>query len=85
MKLVGVRPLSEQYFNLYSPEIQELRIKTKPGMLPPFYADMPETIDEIQESERRYCEAYLEHPLRTDWKYFWRIMKKILIERKRSK
>ena len=85
MKLVGVRPLSEQYFNLYSPEIQELRIKTKPGMLPPFYADMPETIDEIQESERRYCEAYLKHPLRTDWKYFWRIMKKILIERKRSK
>lgn len=85
MKLVGVRPLSEQYFSLYRPEIQQLRVQSKPGLLPPFYADMPETLDEIQESERRYCEEYQQHPFRTDWKYFWKIMKKIFIERKRSK
>lgn len=85
MKLVGVRPLSQQYFNLYKPEIQELRIKSKPGMLPPYYADMPETLDEIQESERRYCEEYEKHPFRTDWKYFWKIQKNILFGRKRSK
>ena len=85
MKLVGVRPLSKQYFDMYRPEIQQLRIKTKPGMLPPFYVDMPETLDEIQESERRYCEAYLEHPFRTDWKYFWKIVGNILFRRKRSK
>lgn len=85
MKLVGVRPLSQQYFNLYKPEIQELRIKSKPGMLPPYYADMPETLDEIQESERRYCEEYEKHPFRTNWKYFWRIQKNILFGRKRSK
>ncbi len=85
MKLVGVRPLSQQYFDLYTKEIQELRIKTKPGLLPPFYVDMPETLDEIQESERRYLEAYLEHPFRTDWKYFWRIVANILFRGKRSK
>ncbi len=85
MKLVGVRPLSQQYFNLYKPEIQQIRIKSKPGMLPPYYADMPETLDEIQESERRYCEEYEKHPFRTDWKYFWRIQKNILFGRKRSK
>lgn len=85
MKLVGVRPLSKQYFSLYSPEIQQLRIKTKPGMLPPFYADMPSTLEEIQESERSYCEAYLKHPLRTDWKYFWKIVNNIVFKRKRSK
>lgn len=85
MKLVGVRPLSEQYFNLYKPEIQQIRIKSKPGMLPPYYADMPETLDEIQESERRYCEEYEKHPFRTDWKYFWKIQANILFRRKRSK
>ena len=85
MKIVGVRPLSQQYFNLYSKELQGLRTKTKPGMLPPFYVDMPETLDEIQDSERRYLEAYLKHPFRTDWKYFWKIVGNIVFKGKRSK
>ena len=87
LKLVGVRPLSKQYFNLYSPEMQELRTRTKPGLLPPFYYDRktPETIDEIQASERRYLEAYLKHPFRTDWRYFWGIVGNIVLHRKRSK
>ena len=85
MKLVGVRPLSQQYFNLYTKEIQQLRIKTKPGLLPPFYVDMPETLEEIQESERKYLEAYLEHPFRTDWRYFIGIFENILFKGKRSK
>src|SRR5665647_3539564 len=33
MKLVGVRPLSVQYFNLYDKELQEKRIAYKPGLL----------------------------------------------------
>lgn len=87
MKLVGVRPLSRQYFNLYTPEMQELRTKTKPGMLPPFYyeAKTPETLDEVQESERRYLEAYLKKPFATDWRYFWGIIGNIVFKHKRSK
>ena len=85
MKLVGVRPLSQQYFNLYSSELREKRIKYKPGMLPPFYADMPETLEEIQDSEMRYLEAYEQHPFRTNWKYFWKIIDNIVYRRKRSK
>ena len=85
MKLVGVRPLSQQYFNLYSTELQELRTKTKPGLLPPYYVDMPETLDEIQESERRYLEAYFKHPMKTDWKYFWAIIRNIVFKGERSK
>lgn len=87
LKLVGVRPLSRQYFSLYTPEMQELRIKTKPGLLPPFYYERqtPETLDEVQESERRYLEAYLKAPFKTDWKYFWGIVGNILFRRKRSK
>ena len=84
LKLVGVRPLSEQYFELYDPELRDLRIKYKPGMLPPFYADMPETLEEIQESERKYLESYGKHPFRTDWKYFWNIVRTILFRHKRS-
>ncbi len=87
MKLVGVRPLSRHYFSLYTPEMQKLRIKTKPGLLPPFYYDKqsPRTIEEVQESERRYTEAYLKHPFRTDWRYFWGTVNNILFRGKRSK
>ena len=87
LKLVGVRPLSRQYFSLYTPEMQALRTRTKPGLLPPFYYDRhtPETIEEVQASERRYLEAYLQHPFRTDWRYFWGIVGNIIFRRKRSK
>lgn len=85
LKLVGVRPLSNHYFSLYSRELQELRIRTKPGLLPPFYADMPETLQEIQESERRYLEAYFQNPFLTDWRYFWKAVGNIVVKGKRSK
>lgn len=85
IKLVGVRPLSNHYFGLYHKELQSLRIKTKPGLLPPFYADMPETLEEIQESERRYLESYLQHPFLTDWRYFWKVVVNIVFKGKRSK
>ena len=85
LKLVGVRPLSDHYFSLYSKELQELRIKTKPGLVPPFYADMPATLEEIQESEWRYLRAYFEKPLITDWRYFWRALWNIVVRRERSK
>lgn len=86
IKLVGVRPLSQHYFSLYTPEMQALRTKAKPGLLPPFYYDKrtPRTIEEVQESERRYTEAYLRHPFRTDWRYFWGTVFNILFRGKRS-
>lgn len=75
VKLVGVRPLSEHYFSLYNREVQEARVKYKPGLLPPFYVDKPTTLEEIQESEMRYIEACDRDGVRrTDWRYFWRIV-----------
>ncbi len=85
MKLVGVRPLSDHYFSLYSKELQALRTKVKPGLLPPYYADMPETLEEIQESEKRYLKAYLKQPATTDWLYFRRAFENIVFKGKRSK
>lgn len=85
VKLVGVRPLSSHYFHLYSKELQELRIKVKPGLLPPYYADRPKSLQEKQESEMRYLRAYLKNPIRTDWVYFWRIFESIVFRGARSK
>ena len=87
VKLVGVRPLSEHYFHLYSQEMQQLRTRCKPGLLPPFYAqkgDTPETIDDVQENERIYLQDYFRHPLRTDCRYLLRILANILFRHKRS-
>jgi len=84
LKLVGVRPLSQHYFNLYSPELQEMRIRTRPGLIPPFYADMPKTLEEIQDSERRYLEAYFKSPLFTDVKYFFKATYNIIFRKARS-
>ena len=85
MKLVGVRPISQHYYSLYSKELQEQRTRHKPGLLPPFYADMPKTLDEIEASEMRYltkCEE--KGTLTTDFIYFCRIFHTIVFKRARS-
>lgn len=84
MKLVGVRPLSSHYFSLYPKDVQELRTSVKPGLVPPFYADLPNTLDEIVESERRYLLSYLEKPIRTDIRYFFKAFYNIFVKRARS-
>lgn len=79
MKLVGVRPISQQYFSLYSKELQEKRVRHKPGLLPPFYADMPKTLEEIEASEMRYLSMCEEKGTwRTDFMYFWKIIHSIV-------
>ncbi len=87
MKLVGVRPLSRHYFSLYTPEMQKLRTRVKPGLLPPFYYDKqtPKTIEEVQASERRYIMLCLEHPIRTDINYFFGTIGNIIFRGKTSK
>jgi lipopolysaccharide/colanic/teichoic acid biosynthesis glycosyltransferase len=85
MKLVGVRPLSKQYYELYEPVLQQKRIRFKPGLLPPFYADLPETLEEIQESELRYLRACEKNgEFLTDMSYIIKILKNILIHRAKS-
>ena len=85
MKLFGVRPLSQQYFNLYSEELRQKRIRFKPGLIPPFYVDMPKTLEEIQISEMKYLEAYEKHPFKTDFVYFWKALYNIIFKKARSR
>lgn len=85
MKLVGVRPISQHYFSLYCEALQQQRTRHKPGLLPPFYADMPKSLDEIQQSEIRYLTMCEERgTLTTDFIYFWKIVYTILFKRVHS-
>jgi lipopolysaccharide/colanic/teichoic acid biosynthesis glycosyltransferase len=84
LKLVGVRPLSRSMFNLYPPDLQKLRISTKPGLVPPFYKDLPQTLDEVCESEKKYLLAYKRNPIKTDIKYFFLCCYNIIIKNARS-
>lgn len=84
LKLVGVRPLSSHYLSLYDNELQEMRKNTKPGLIPPFYVDLPKTFNEICESEKRYIKAYLRNPVRTQWGYFWKAFGNIVFRGARS-
>ena len=84
LKIVGVRPISNHYLSLYSKTHRERRKNFKPGLVPPFYADMPKTIEEIELSEKRYFDSYEENPIKTDIKYFIKAVNNILIKKKRS-
>ncbi|MCK9230905.1 MAG: sugar transferase [Syntrophales bacterium] len=84
LQIVGVRPLSRQYLELYSGELRELRQRVKPGLVPPFYADLPKTFEEICASEKRYIESFMKEPFRTQWRYFWMSFWNIVVKRARS-
>lgn len=85
MKLVGVRPLSQHYYSLYSTELQRKRIRFKPGLLPPFYADLPNTLEEIEVSEMRYLKSCEQKGIfKTDFIYFFKICRSILFRKARS-
>ena len=84
LKLVGCRPLSKHYFSLYDDELKEKRLKVKPGLIPPFYADNPKTLEEIIFSEKKYLAAYSKNPIITDIKYFFRCIFNILLKGSRS-
>lgn len=85
MKIVGVRPLSKYYFSLYSDGLKERRLKYKPGLVPPFYVDLPKSFESIMESELKYLNVYDKHPTITDIRYFYKAMFNIVFRKARSK
>ena len=84
VKLVGVRPLSQAMFDQYPKWLQDKRTLCKPGLIPPFYIDHPDTFDELFASEDAYLTEYLAHPVRTDMKYFFRTMHAIVTHKTHS-
>jgi lipopolysaccharide/colanic/teichoic acid biosynthesis glycosyltransferase len=84
MKLIGVRPLSRQYFDLYRPDVRLRRIRYKPGLIPPYYADLPGDLDAIQASELKYLDLYDKRPVLTDLTYLVKSIWNILFRKARS-
>jgi lipopolysaccharide/colanic/teichoic acid biosynthesis glycosyltransferase len=84
LSLIGIRALSEQYFNLYPNDLKELRTQFKPGLIPPYYVDLPKSFDEIIASERKYLKLKMESPFTTDVNYFIRAMYNIVFKHVRS-
>src|SRR5699024_4649309 len=72
LKLVGVRPLSKHYFGLYPERLQKRRIEHKPGLVPPFYVDLPVSFEQILASEKKYMMAYESHPYSSDIRYLFK-------------
>ncbi len=85
MKLVGVRPVSESYFNQLPKDLKEKRIKYKPGCIPPYVAlDLGTTKEAELEAEELYLQEKEKNPNFTDLKYFFIAIYKIIFQRKRS-
>jgi len=78
LNIVGVRPLSVGYFSKYPKDLQDSRIQVKPGLFPPYYADLPRNFDEILLSEKKYINKKIKNPIKTDFEYFFKIIINIL-------
>ena len=85
INLVGVRALSEHYYSLYPKHLQDLRVKFKPGIIPPYYVDMPKNLNEICASEERYLNQKAIAPLKTDIKYAVKAVFNIVFKGARSR
>ncbi len=70
MRLVGIRPLSNRFLKEYPPEIRDLRLKYKPGCVPPYVALKMQDVESYIESERIYLTDKQKAPFTTDIKYF---------------
>ncbi len=84
MALVGMRPLSKTRFNELPDDVKAMRVKFKPGCIPPYVAlNMPDKDSNI-EAERIYMAEKMIHPFRTDVKYFFKALYNILSGKIRS-
>ena len=84
LKLIGVRALSEHYYSLYPEDLQKLRTSFKPGLIPPYYADLPQSFNEIIDSERKYLMLKSNKSFLTDLTYLTKAMVNIIFSGARS-
>lgn len=85
LKIVGVRPISKRYFQDIPEDIQKMRVKHKPGCIPPYVAlNRKSSVEEVLEAERQYMIEKNKNPYFTDTKYFFKAIFNIVFKRKRS-
>ena len=85
LKLVGVRPVSERYFQDIPKEMQKLRLTQIPGCVPPYVAlNRDGNVMSVLQSEKEYLEEKIRNPYTTDMKYFVHAIFNIVFKHKRS-
>ncbi len=85
LKLVGVRPISERYFQDIPTDLQKLRLTQKPGCIPPYVAlGRKSSVESVLQAEREYLEEKIRNPYTTDTKFFFRAVFNIVFKSKRS-
>ena len=85
LKIVGVRPISKRYFQDIPKDIQEMRIKHKPGCIPPYVSlNRKSNVKDVLEAEREYMIEKSKKPYTTDIKYFIKALINIIFKQKRS-
>jgi len=72
IKIVGIRAMSQQYFSLYPNRYQKKYKKVKPGFVSPIFDPNEGSFELIVKTEEKYLDNYLNNPIRTDIKYFFK-------------
>jgi lipopolysaccharide/colanic/teichoic acid biosynthesis glycosyltransferase len=85
LKLVGVRPISQRYFQDIPPDLQSMRLKFKPGCIPPYVAlNRSSSLESVLQAEREYLIEKTKNPYFTDTKFFFKALYNVIFKRKRS-
>ena len=81
LKLVGIRPVSQRYFQDIPKEMQKLRLTQKPGCIPPYVAlNRSGNVMSVLQSEKEYLEEKINNPFTTDMKYFFHAIFNIIFK-----
>ena len=84
LRLIGLRPVSESYFKLCPKDLKKERVEVQPGLIPAIYADMPKSLEDVWDSERKFLKERKKHPVKTEFIYFSKIVKNIVLKGMRS-
>lgn len=84
VRLIGTRALSSHYLSQYPDDVREMRVKTKPGLIPVYTADKVTNLIDLIQSERKYLELRSKRPFITDARYLTKALFNILTRRVKS-
>ncbi len=84
LKIVGLRPVSKEYFNELPEELKSKRLNLKPGCVPPYISlNMKSSVREVLEADLIFIKAYEKNRL-IAIKFFFMALYNITFKNKRS-
>lgn len=85
LKIVGIRPVSKFYYDSLPEDVKKMRIKHKPGCIPPYVAlNRKSSVEGVIKAEVEYMLEKEQNIMLTDFKYFIKAIYNIIFKGKRS-